>query len=70
MSAGGWGGRGDVLRGSHGDVAGVESGASSAERSTSEHGNHPRSARAVAASDVRRAGHTVGRSAGGGTEPP
>ena len=41
MSAGGWGGRGDVLRGSHGDVAGAESGASSAERSTSEHGNHP-----------------------------
>ena len=41
MSAGGGGGRGDVLRGSHGDVAGAESGASSAERSTSEHGNHP-----------------------------
>jgi hypothetical protein len=45
MSAGGWGGRGDVLRGSHGDVAGAESGASSAERSTSEHGNHLWSAR-------------------------
>jgi hypothetical protein len=41
MSAGLRGGRGDVLRGSHGDVAGVESDASSAERSTSEHGNHP-----------------------------
>ena len=45
MSAGGWGGRGDVLRGSHGDVAGVESGASSVERSTSEHGNRPWSGR-------------------------
>jgi hypothetical protein len=45
MSVGGWGGRGDVLRGSHGDVAGAESGASSAERSTSEHGNHLWSAR-------------------------
>jgi len=52
MSAGLRGGRGDVLRGSHGDVAGVESGASSVERSTSEHGNHLGSARAVAASDV------------------
>ena len=31
--------------GSHGDVAGAESGASSAERSTGEHGNHPGSAR-------------------------
>lgn len=41
MSAGLRGGRGDVLRGSHGDVAGAESDASSAERSTSEHGNHP-----------------------------
>jgi hypothetical protein len=45
MSAGLRGGRGDVLRGSHGDVAGVESGASSVERSTSEHGNHLWSAR-------------------------
>ena len=44
-SANGWEGRGDVLRGSHGDVAGAESGASSAERSTGEHGNHPWSAR-------------------------
>jgi len=44
LSASGWGGRGDVLRGSHGDVAGVESGASSVERSTSEHGNRPWSA--------------------------
>jgi hypothetical protein len=44
MSAGLRGGRGDVLRGSHGDVAGVESGASSVERSTSEHGNRPWSA--------------------------
>jgi hypothetical protein len=44
MSASGWGGRGDVLRGSHGDVAGAESGASSVERSTSEHGNRPWSA--------------------------
>ena len=44
MSVGGWGGRGDVLRGSHGDVAGAESGASSVERSTSEHGNRPWSA--------------------------
>ena len=52
MSAGLRGGRGDVLRGSHGDVAGVESDASSVERSTSEHGNHLGSARAVAASDV------------------
>ncbi len=52
MSAGLRGGRGDVLRGSHGDVAGVESGASFAQRSTSEHGNHPRPARVVAASDV------------------
>ena len=34
-----------MLRGSHGDVAGAESGASSAERSTGEHGNHPGSAR-------------------------
>jgi hypothetical protein len=33
------GGRGDVLRGSHGDVAGVELDASFAERSMSEHGN-------------------------------
>ena len=33
-----------MLRGSHGDVAGVESGASFAERSTSEHGNRPRPA--------------------------
>lgn len=70
MSVGLRGGRGDVLRVSHGDVAGVESGASSVERSTSEHGNHPWSARAVATSDGRRAGHTVGRPAGGGTEPP
>ena len=31
-------------RGSHGDVAGVESGASSVQRSTSEHGNRPGSA--------------------------
>ena len=45
MSVGRWGGRGDVLRGSHGDVAGAESGASSVERSTSEHGNRPWSAR-------------------------
>ncbi len=44
LSANRWGGRGDVLRGSHGDVAGVESGASSVERSTSEHGNRPWSA--------------------------
>ena len=44
MSAGLRGGRGDVLRGSHGDVAGVESGASSVERSMSEHGNRPWSA--------------------------
>ena len=44
-SANGWEGRGDVLRGSHGDVAGVESGASSVERSTGEHGNHLWSAR-------------------------
>ena len=44
MSAGGWGGRGDVLRGSHGDVAGAESDASSVERSASEHGNRPWSA--------------------------
>jgi len=33
-----------VLRGSHGDVAGAESGASFVERSTSEHGNHSWSA--------------------------
>ena len=33
-----------VLRGSHGDVAGAESGASSVERSISEHGNRPWSA--------------------------
>ena len=33
-----------MLRGSHGDVAGAESGASSAERSTGQHGNHPWSA--------------------------
>lgn len=59
MSAGLRGGRGDVLRGSHGDVAGVESGASFAQRSTSEHGNHLWSARVVAASDVSRAEHTV-----------
>jgi hypothetical protein len=45
MSAGLRGGRGDVLRVSHGDVAGVESDASSVERSTSEHGNRPWSAR-------------------------
>jgi hypothetical protein len=45
MSVGGWGGRGDVLRGSHGDVAGAESDASFVERSTSEHGNRPWSAR-------------------------
>jgi hypothetical protein len=45
MSAGLRGGRGDVLRGSHGDVAGAESDASSVERSTSEHGNRPWSAR-------------------------
>jgi hypothetical protein len=44
LSASGRGGRGDVLRGSHGDVAGAESDASSAERSTSEHGNRPWSA--------------------------
>jgi len=59
MSAGLRGGRGDVLRVSHGDVAGVESGASFAERSTSEHGNHLRPARVVAASDASRAEHTV-----------
>ena len=34
-----------MLRGSHGDVAGAESGASFVERSTSEHGNRPWSAR-------------------------
>lgn len=44
-SAGLRGGRGDVLRGSHGDVAGVELGASSVERSMSEHGNRLWSAR-------------------------
>ena len=44
-SAYGWGGRGDGLRGHPGDVAGAESGASCAARSTSEHGNHPWSAR-------------------------
>jgi hypothetical protein len=65
----GWGGRGDVLRGSHGDVAGAESGASSVERSTSEHGNHPWSARGHVASVIGRAGHTVGRTARGGAEP-
>ena len=59
MSAGLRGGWGDVLRGSHGDVAGVESGASFVERSASEHGNHPRPARVVAASDVPGAEHTV-----------
>ena len=69
MSAGGWGGRGDVLRGSHGDVAGVESGASSVERSMSEHGNRPWSARRHATSVVGRAGRTVGRPARGGAEP-
>jgi hypothetical protein len=70
LSAGGWGGRGDVLRGSHGDVAGAESGASSVERSTSEHGNHPWSALGHVASVTGRAGHTVGRPAWGGAEPP
>ena len=41
-----------MLRGSHGDVAGAESDASSVERSTSEHGNCPWSARYHAASVV------------------
>ena len=59
MSAGRRGGRGNVLLGSHGDVAGVESGASFVERSTSEHGNQLWSARVVAASDVPRAEHAV-----------
>jgi hypothetical protein len=58
-----------VLRGSHGDVAGVESDASSVERSTSEHGNHLGSARGHVASVAVRAGHIVGRAAWGGTEP-
>ena len=66
MSAGLRGGRGDVLRGSHGDVAGVESGASSVERSASEHGNHLGSARGHVASVAGRAGRTVGRAAWGG----
>jgi hypothetical protein len=70
MSAGLRGGRGDVLRVSHGDVAGVESDASSVERSTSEHGNRPWSARGHAASVELRAGHTVGRPARDGAEPP
>ncbi len=34
-----------MLRDNHGDVAGAESDASSAERSMSEHGNHPWSPR-------------------------
>lgn len=50
-----------MLRGSHGDVAGAESDASSVERSASEHGNRPWSARGHAASVAGRAGHTVGR---------
>jgi hypothetical protein len=69
MSAGLRGGRGDVLRGSHGDVAGVESDASSVERSTSEHGNHLGSARGRVASVAGWAGRIVGRAAWGGTEP-
>ena len=59
-----------MLRGSHGDVAGVESGASSVERSTSEHGNRPWSALVLRGQRGRGAGHTVGRSAGDGAEPP
>jgi hypothetical protein len=59
-----------VLRGSHGDVAGAESGASSAERSTSEHGNRPWSTPFVYVSNVATGvGHTVGRSARDGAEP-
>ena len=59
----------NVLRGSHGDVAGVESGASSAERSMSEHGNRSWSALAPRSQRGRRAGLTVGRSVGDGAEP-
>jgi hypothetical protein len=66
MSAGGWGGRGDVLRGSHGDVAGVESDASSAERSISEHGNRPWICPLVRVANVAMgAGHTVGQTGQG-----
>ena len=69
MSVGGWGGRGEVLRGSHGDVAGAESGASSVERSISEHGNRPWSALVYVSNVAMGAGHTVGRSARDGAEP-
>lgn len=38
-----------MLRGSHGEAAGVKTGASFVERSVSEHGNHPDPARFRAA---------------------
>ena len=67
----GWrGGRGDVLRGSHGDVAGEKSGASFVERSASEHGNRSCSACAVSGQLPGRAGSTVDRSGVDGAEPP
>lgn len=50
------GARGDVLRDSHGEVAGVEPGASSAERSTSEHGNRSGTAGVHASSGAVRLG--------------
>jgi hypothetical protein len=66
----GLGGHGEGLRGSRGDAAGVEPGASSIERSSSEHGNRSVSVRIRTTSAVVRLGPTVDRSGRNGTEPP
>jgi hypothetical protein len=58
-----------VLRGSRGEVAGAKSGASSAERSMSEHGNRSWSALVLRIRRGGGAGPTVGRSVRGGAEP-
>ena len=61
-----WGGREEGLRRTRGDVAGAKSGACSAERSTSEHGNRSGSAPTRAASAVRGLGSSSADRAGMG----
>ncbi len=57
-----------MLRDNHGDVAGAESDASSAERSISEHGNHPWSARVCRQRGTPGWAHR--QPSGQGAEPP
>ena len=64
------GGHGEVLRGSRGEAAGVESGASFVERSQVNVGTVPVLPPGHAASVVSGAGSVVDRSGRDGAEPP